>query len=69
MLDSGISMIEVIRNKVTLLCKREGLEYKPDQNLASFIERFAIAVNASLVTGMYDNALLKCKCFTFNLRR
>ena len=62
-------MIEVIRNKVTLLCKREGLEYKPDQNLASFIERFAIAVNASLVTGMYDNALLKCKCVTFNLRR
>ena len=52
LLDSGISMIEVIKNKVNLLCQREGLQFKPDHNTSSTIERFAVAINAVLITGI-----------------
>ena len=52
LLDSGISMIDVIKNKLLLLCQREGLEFKPDNNIASMIERFSVAVNALIITGI-----------------
>ena len=52
LLESGISMIEVIKNKLSLLCQREGVKFKPDNNIASSIERFSVAVNAVLITGI-----------------
>ena len=52
MLDSGISMIEVIKNKLLLLCKRAGIQFVPDNNIASMLERFSVAVNAVLITGI-----------------
>ena len=52
LLDSGVSMIEVIKNKLALLCKREGLKFKPDNNVGSMIERFAVATNAVVITGI-----------------
>jgi hypothetical protein len=50
-LDSGISMIEVIKEKIHLLSMREGLDFTPDNNIASMIERLSVAVNALLITG------------------
>ena len=47
-------MIEVIKDKLLLLCQREGLDFVPDNNAASSIERFAIAVNAILITGIHS---------------
>ena len=44
-------MIEVIKDKIQLLCHREGLAEIQDNNLASMIKRAAIAVNALLITG------------------
>ena len=52
MLDSGISLIDVIKEKIQLLCNREGLRFTPDNNSASMIERFSVAVNALLITGI-----------------
>ena len=51
MLDSGISMIQVIKNKLQLMCQREGLKEFQDNNIASMIERTSIAFNALLITG------------------
>ena len=51
MLHSGISMIECIKEKIQLLCQREGLVEFQDNNNASVIERTSIAVNALLITG------------------
>ena len=50
-MDSGVSMIEVIKNKIKLLCQREGINEFQDNNVASMIERTSIAVNALLITG------------------
>ena len=52
LLDSGISMIEAVKEKMKLLCEREGLEFNPDNNSASMIERFSVATNSLLITGM-----------------
>ena len=52
MLDSGISLIDVIKEKIQLLSNREGLRFTPDNNSASMIERFSVAVNALLITGI-----------------
>ena len=44
-------MIEVIKEKLKLLCQREGLVEFQDNNVASMIERTSIAVNALLIGG------------------
>ena len=54
MLESGISLIQVIKDKLHLLCQREGLEFKPDHNMALMIERLSIAVNALCITGIFQ---------------
>ena len=51
MLDSGVSMIQVIVDKLQLLSQREGLDQNLDHNLALMIERAAIATLALLITG------------------
>ena len=62
MLDSGVSMIQVIVDKLHLLCQREGLTTVLDHNLALMIERSAIATIALLITGDdMDNVIcLQC---------
>jgi hypothetical protein len=45
-------MIEAVKEKMKLLCEREGLEFNPDNNSASMIERFSVATNSLLITGM-----------------
>ena len=44
-------MIEVIKDKIQLLCKREGLMEFQNNNIASMIERTSVALNALLITG------------------
>ena len=51
MLDSGVSMIEFIKEKLQLLCLREGIPEFQDNNVASVIERASVAINALLITG------------------
>jgi hypothetical protein len=62
MLDSGISMIEVIKDKIALLCQREGLPEFQDNNVASMIERTSIAVNALLITGVDLDKVICLTC-------
>jgi hypothetical protein len=59
---SGISMIEVIKEKLKLLCQREGLEEFQDNNIASMIERSSIAFNALLITGQDLDKVICLSC-------
>ena len=51
LVDSGVSLIQVIQDKIQLLSQREGLDEFPDHNIALMVERCAIAVNALMTTG------------------
>lgn len=51
LLDSGVSQIQVIKDKIQLLCQREGIPEFQDNNVASSIERVAVAINSLLITG------------------
>jgi hypothetical protein len=62
LLDSGVSMIQVIKDKIQLLCQREGLEEFQDNNVASAIERTSIAVNSLLITGEDMNHVVCLTC-------
>ena len=44
-------MIEIIKEKLRLLCQREGIKEFQDNNSASVIERMSVAVNSLLITG------------------
>ena len=51
------------------MCKREGLDYTPDNNAASMIERFAVAVNASMITGnRHMHEILQNNCVTLQAK-
>jgi hypothetical protein len=62
MLDSGISMIQVIKDKLQLMCQREGLKEFQDNNIASMIERTSIAFNALLITGQDLDQVICLSC-------
>ena len=51
LIDSGVSMIQLIKEKIRLLCKKKGIFEVQDNNMASAIARVVIAVNALLITG------------------
>ena len=51
LLDSGVSLIEVIKSKLSLLASREKLSFEPDNNSASMIERVAVGFNSLIITG------------------
>lgn len=51
LLESGVSLIEMIKSKLLLLSDREKLSYVPDNNIASMIERAAVGVNSLIITG------------------
>ena len=51
LLGSGVSMIQVIVDKLQLLSEREGLTKVLDHNIALMIGRTAIATLALLITG------------------
>ena len=62
LLDSGVSMIQVIVDKLHLLSQREGLTAILDHNIALMIERTVIATLALLITGddMDNVVCLQC---------
>ena len=51
LIDSGVSMIQLIKEKIRLLCKKKGIFEVQDNNMASAIARVVMAVNALLITG------------------
>ena len=51
LLESGVSLIEMIKSKLLLLSDREKLSYVPDNNVASMIERAAVGVTSLIITG------------------
>lgn len=61
-MDSGISQIQVIMDKLQLLCQREDLEEFQDNNIASLVERSSIAINALLITGQDLNYVICLAC-------
>ena len=62
MLDSGVSMIEFIKQKLKLMSHREGIPEIHDNNVASMIERASIAFNALLITGQDLNNVVCVTC-------
>ena len=62
MLDSGVSMIEYIKEKLKLMCIREDIQEFQDNNVASMIERASIAYNAILITGMDLDTVVCITC-------
>lgn len=62
LVDSGISQIQVIKDKLQLLCQREGLVEFQDNNIASLLERSSIAINALLITGHDLNHVICLAC-------